>query len=136
MEDIRHIHRWDVLAVSCIDGRFDKRIVDWVSEKTLGAFDFRTEIGASRSIIYSVDDRERFFSVVDTAIRLHSVKEIWIFDHVDCGAYGGSEEHAGETAERAFHEKRLEEAAKLINVQYPDLVVKKIYVSWDNIEEL
>jgi hypothetical protein len=91
-EGLQGIHHWDVLAIGCIDGRFIKRTVDWVSVKTGGIFDFRTEVGSSKAIIDSLADRERLFELIKISKRLHAIKELWLFDHIDCGAYGGSEE--------------------------------------------
>lgn len=145
MEDLKNLHQWDILALSCIDGRFIKRTIDWVAQKTglrlrsgssSGVFDYRTEVGSSKAIIDSVEDRRRFFNVIDTSIKLHSVKEVWLIDHVDCGAYGGSKEHEDAEAEKEFHIGRLTEAAQIINQKYPDLIVKKIYVDWDEIERI
>lgn len=131
-----NLHHWDVLAISCIDGRFIKRTVDFIAEKTNGIFDFRTEVGASKGVIFSVEDRERFFSVIDTSIKLHDIKEVWVFDHQDCGAYGGSAEHANAEEEKKFHLQKLDEAARLINVHYSTLKVRKFYLDWETIEEL
>lgn len=136
MEDLKNLHHWDVLAVSCIDGRFIKRTIDWVAGKTNGVFDFRTEVGSSKAIIDSPEDRERLFVLIDTSLRLHSIREIWLIDHIDCGAYGGSKEHQDVEAEKQFHLEKLTEAARIVNEKYPDLIVKKIYVGWDEIEEM
>ena len=134
--ELKKLHHWDVLALSCIDGRFVKRVVDWVSEKAGKVYDYRTEVGCSKAIADSEIDRKRFFNVVEVAIRLHSIKEIWLIDHIDCGAYGGSKQHADFEAEQSFHVARLEEAAKIVSAKFPELKVKKIYASWDEIEEV
>jgi len=145
MEELKNLHHWDVLAVSCIDGRFVKRTIDWVSAKTSlrlrsgssnGVFDFRTEVGSSKAIIDSAEDRERLFALIDTSLRLHSIEEVWLIDHIDCGAYGGSKEHSDAEVEKEFHLEKLGEAAKIVNEKYPGLIVKKIYVDWDEIEEI
>ena len=136
MEDLKNLHHWDVLALSCIDGRFVKRTIDWLAEKTGGVFDFRTEVGCSKAIIDSVEDRERFLNVVETSVRLHSIKEIWLIDHIDCGAYGGSKEHRDAEAEKTFHIEQLTQATKIISDKYPDLIVRKIFVGWEEIEEI
>jgi len=134
MEDLKHLHHWDVLAVSCIDGRFTKRTIDWVSEKTGGVFDFRTEVGSSKAIIDSRADQERFFDVISTSLKLHSIKEVWLIDHIDCGAYGGSKEHADAEAEKQFHLEKLEKAAQIVSEKFPELTVKKVYVDWQKAE--
>lgn len=136
MTDLKHLHHWDVLAVSCIDGRFIKRTIDWVSEQTGGVFDFRTEVGSSKAIIDSLDDRNRLFDVIATSLKLHSIKEVWLIDHVDCGAYNGSKEHADAEAEKDFHRNKLEEAAKIVSEKFPELTVRKFYADWDEIRGL
>jgi len=141
--DIKTLHHWPVLALSCIDGRFIERTTDWLAEKTAlrqgsgsssGVFDYRTEVGSSKAIIDSPEDRERFFNLVETSKRLHDIQEVWLIDHVDCGAYGGSKEFAGAEEEKKFHIEKLTEAAKIIAEKFPELQVKKVYVGWENID--
>lgn len=135
-KDLKELHHWDVLALSCIDGRFIKKTTDWVSEKTGGVFDYRTEVGCSKALIDSDADRERFMDVVTTSIHLHNISEVWLIDHIDCGAYGGSKAFDSVEVEKEFHKQKLEHAAKIVNEGFPTLKVKKIFVGWDIIEEL
>lgn len=134
--DIEKIEHWDVLARACIDGRFIKMTVDWLTEKTGGVFDFRTGVGSSKAIIASEDDRESFFNVIKTSVKLHGIKEVWLIDHIDCGAYGGSERFNDEEAEKKFHFEKLQEATSIVQNNFPDLKVRKFYQNWDNVEEL
>lgn len=134
--DIEKIEHWDVLARSCIDGRFIKMTVDWLTEKTGGVFDFRTGVGSSKAIIASEDDRESFFNVIRTSVKLHGIKEVWLIDHIDCGAYGGSERFHDEEIEKKFHLGKLEEASAIVQKKFPDLKIRKFYQSWDGVEEL
>jgi len=131
---MNNLHSWDVLALSCIDGRFIKRTIDWISERADGTFDFRTEVGSSKVILDSEIDKERFFNIIETSLKLHSIKEVWLIDHIDCGAYGGSKEHKNKDAEKQFHIEQLNKAAAIVKEKFPKLVVKKIYVDWDKIE--
>ena len=135
-KDLKTLHHWKVLALSCIDGRFVKRTIDWVSSKTDGVFDFRTEFGLSKAIIDSLPDRERLFELISVSIRLHNIEEIWLIDHVDCGAYGGSKMFADNIAEAEFHNGQLEKAAKVIEEKFPELKVKKIFEEWEGFQEL
>ena len=130
---MEHLHSWDGLAVSCIDGMFIKRTLDWISNKTKGIFDFRTEVGASKAILDSEEDRERFFGVVETSLKLHNIKEVWLIDHIDCGAYEGSKKHSSEEEEEKFHVEKLKEAGEIIKAKYPQLSVKKVYVDWKTV---
>jgi len=135
--NIERIEHWDVLARACIDGRFIKLTVDWLTEKTGGVFDFRTGIGSSKAIIANEEDRESFFRVVELSVRLHGVKEVWMIDHIDCGAYGGSERfHDDLEKEMDFHMKKLEEACEIVQKEFPDLKIKKFFVSWHGVTEV
>jgi len=129
----KELHHWPVLALSCIDGRFIKRTIDWVSKETGGVFDFRTEVGSSKAINDSSEDREIFFKLIETSKKLHDISELWIIDHVDCGAYGGSKEFENKDVEKQFHIGKMHEASKIIKEKYPWLIVKNIYVDWDSV---
>ncbi|MEI6498852.1 MAG: carbonic anhydrase [bacterium] len=132
--DIVNYHHWDVLVMSCIDGRFIKRTVDWTTDQIGEVFDFRTGVGCSKAILQDKIDCKDFVNVVRTAISLHKIKEIWLVDHIDCGAYGGSERFCGDEArEKNFHIEKLGEAAEVVQSNFPELVVKKFYADWDNI---
>lgn len=127
-------HQWDVLAHSCIDGRFIKNTVDWICNQTDDVFDFRTGVGSSKAIIDSLYDRGDFFDVIRTSLKLHKIKEIWLFDHVDCGAYGGSKRFNNDPEqERLYHRKKLEEAANIILATFPELKIKTLYVDWGKV---
>lgn len=131
-------HKWDVLARSCIDGRFVKRTIDWICEALKDdIFDYRTGVGSSKAIIDSLHDRASFFDVIRTSTRLHKVKQIWIFDHIDCGAYGGSKKfNYDREKEKEFHIKKLNDAEAIINEEFPKLKVRKLYVDWDEVHEV
>lgn len=133
--DNKTLHHWEVLAISCIDGRFIKRIVEWVSGKTGGVFDYRTEVGCSKSIIESEDDRLRLFELIRVSIRLHSIKEIWLIDHIDCGAYGGSGDQS-EDIEEKLHSEKLSLAGELVRKAFPELKIRSFYANWNEVKEI
>ncbi len=60
-ENNKNIHHWYTLAHSCIDGRFIKRTVGWLSGQIGEVFDYRTGAGSSKAIIDSLYDRGLFF---------------------------------------------------------------------------
>lgn len=134
MSDLKNLHHWEVLAVSCIDGRFIKRITDWLADQTGGVFDYRTEVGATKAIIDCEPDLDRCCNVVETSCKLHSIKQLYLIDHIDCGAYGGSKNFANEDEEKKFHTERLKKAAEILTKKYPNLAVKKVFADWDEIK--
>ncbi len=129
-QDPRSAQHWDVLALTCIDGRFIGRAIDWLRQEA-GIFDLRTEPGASRAIVESVMDRYRFQNVLDTAVRLHRVRELWLIDHADCMACGGSAIHAGADAELEFHRAQMENARRVLQRLAPDITVRPAYIDWE-----
>ncbi|PIS07508.1 hypothetical protein COT78_03165 [Candidatus Berkelbacteria bacterium CG10_big_fil_rev_8_21_14_0_10_43_13] len=134
MTDLKNLHHWEVLAVACIDGRFIKRTIDWLSEQTGGVFDFRTEVGATKAIIDCESDRNSFCNVIETSLKLHSIKQLFLIDHIDCGAYGGSKEFENEDEEVQFHIKQLDKTAGIIAKKFPNIEIKKVFVGWNEIE--
>lgn len=132
--NLKDLHHWNVLALACIDGRFIERTIDWTVENAGPVFDFRTEVGSSKAIIDSEEDRERFFEVIATSKKLHDIKEVWLIDHIDCGAYGGSKEFESDLEERNFHIEKLDEAASIVKAQFPFLDIKKVYADWNKID--
>jgi len=133
MADLKKLHHWEVLAVSCIDGRFIKKTIDWLTEQTGGVFDFRTEVGATKAIIDCESDRDSFCNVIETSLKLHSIKQLFLIDHIDCGAYGGSKEFDSAEKEKKFHIEQLDKASEIIAKKYPQIEIKKVFVDWNEI---
>lgn len=136
MEDLKKMHHWEILAISCIDGRFIKRTIEWLTEQTGGVFDYRTEVGMTKAIIDCDSDRNACCGVIETSLRLHSIEGLYLIDHIDCGAYGGSKNFSSAEDERKFHIERLKKAAEILSKKYPHLAIKKIFVDWETIEEV
>ena len=134
MSDLKKLHHWDVLAIACIDGRFIKRTTEWLTEQTDGVFDLRTEVGASKAILDCGSDWDVCCSVIATSLKLHSVRELYLIDHIDCGAYGGSKKFESEADEKKFHLAQLDKAAKTIVEHYPNILVRKVYADWNEIK--
>jgi len=134
MTDLKELHHWEVLAVSCIDGRFIKRVTEWLAVETGGVFDYRTEVGATKAILDCESDRDACCNVIATSLKLHDVKKLFLIDHIDCGAYGGSKQFASEDEERKFHLEQLDKAAVIIAKKYPQIEIKKVFADWDEIK--
>src|SRR5215208_1191229 len=93
-----------LIVNACVDVRFVDALVDWLRAQGLrGQYDLRTHEGASLTVNHWLSS--------DAAIdRLHRVREIWIVDHENCGAYG----LAGEPNTRDNHVARLKAAQALV----------------------
>ncbi len=86
------------------------------------AYDLITIPGASLNV-------ENITQGVEASIKLHNPKEIYIFDHEDCGAYGSDN-----STER--HSHNLKQAKKLLEDKYPRVGIKTLTLGFDNINEV
>ncbi|MEI6914998.1 MAG: carbonic anhydrase [Armatimonadota bacterium] len=128
---LRAMRTWDVLAISCFDGRFIPRTVEWLRQEA-GVFDYRTEPGSSKAIIDSLPDLYRIVNVVETALRFHEITEVWLIDHADCMACGGSGIHQSAEAELDFHKRQLNQAKQALQRMCPGLEFKTAYIDWES----
>lgn len=88
--------------------------------------------GGSKSLI-DEPARSIVLQALDLAVSLHGVKRLVIVDHVDCGAWGGSERFDDADAERHFHAERLREAREIVAEAQPDLEIVLFYQDLDGI---
>lgn len=107
--------RTDILVVGCIDNRFGFAYEE-VAEQYAGnkKYDRVNTKGASKSID---EDGGVTLDNIQTGVRLHGVTEVLLFDHIQCGAYGGEEDPEE-------HHRKLKLARVLINHAIPNLTVK------------
>jgi len=71
-------------VATCMDLRFQKAIDKWLKENNLyGKHDRVAFAGAGGNL-------ELLMSQVKLSIKLHNTKEIYIFNHQNCGYYGSS----------------------------------------------
>lgn len=108
-------HTCDALVVSCIDFRFQKAIRKWLdtnlADKT---FDYVGFAGG-------VKNMDVIMQQLAISVRLHSIKEVVLMNHEECGAYGTES-----TPER--HAQDLKKAKLEIKKKYPKLKVKTYYL--------
>jgi hypothetical protein len=93
-----------LIVNACVDARFVDALVDWLRAQGLrGQYDLRTHEGAALTV-------NHWLASDATIDRLHHVREIWIVDHEDCGAY----RLGGEANTRDNHVARLKAAQALV----------------------
>jgi carbonic anhydrase len=111
-------HSCDAMVVCCIDFRFQKFIRAW-TDKNLAdkTFDLVGFAGGTKEL-------ETVMKQIDIAVRLHSIKEIVLIHHEECGAYG-----VESTPER--HAADLKKAKEAILSVYPSLQVDPYYLMLD-----
>lgn len=110
-------HSCQAIIVSCIDFRLQKYIEKWTGENISGGYDKLSIAGAVKDMTYVLKQLE-------ISIRLHHIKEVYLINHEDCGAYG---------AQGSFekHQNDLTEAKKAISAKFPDLKIFLLYLKLD-----
>lgn len=125
-------HCCEAAVITCIDFRFWKSLVNYFDEQGLLKYDLISLGGGAKNVI---DDatRELVFRQLDISTKLHQIKKVFLVNHLDCGAYGGS---------KAFESLELEEeklvadlhmAKNLISEKYPELEIETLMMDFDGV---
>ncbi len=88
--------------------------------------------GVAKNLARPSDPSERDFVLqqLRTSVTLHGIKEIYLINHEDCGAYG-LEQVPDSDRELTVHSKDLRAARTLIKENLPEIDVR-LYFMWLN----
>lgn len=118
------------IVLSCIDYRF------WpdglaLLEKKYGEFDLIELAGGSKNLASPSQeaDRTAVLESIKVSVDLHGAKKIILTNHVDCGAYGGSNNFNSIEEEIDFHKIELQKAADIVSESFPDLAIEKVLIN-------
>jgi len=114
-----------------MDFRIQYPIARWLQEKGLqGNYDYIALPGASRNFLQG----GKLF-LIETSIKLHQIKEVYIIHHEDCGAYGLGELPVAEQLKLQYQD--MQEAAQILKERHPHLEVHLAFLYLDgNMVEL
>ncbi len=128
-------HPCTSLILHCIDFRFGKEIKKYLEEKgLLGDIDMVSLAGAVKNIVEpkAASDAEFVLRQIEISKKLHRVKNVYLMNHTDCGAYGGRAAFTSSKEEREKHIADMKKAAEIINQKFSDL---KIHLLLAHLEE-
>jgi len=139
----------DALLLSCMDYRLTDEIADYMQNHLhmKKKYDYVILAGASLGVNNTKYPNwgKTFWEHLDTAIALHSIHEVIIIDHRNCGAYKlllgkdfpAEANDAQLKEETAVHKQQLDTLAKAIHEKYPNLEVATLLMSLDGgVEEI
>lgn len=128
-------HTCDAAVIACIDFRFWRKLIDTLENKGVGSYDLIGMAGGAKNLI-DEDTRTIVFRQLDICTQKHGIKAVYLVNHIDCGAYGGSQ--AFETPEKEEEKLTADllEAKKLIAERYPDLEIKTILMDFDSVRDI
>ena len=109
--------------VYCIDFRLHDSLANFLAEQKLdgdGADVIRVG-GAIKSLAQPKETRDREFLLeqLNVAYELHGVRQFYLINHEDCGAYG-LEDVIDSPEELATHREDLRIAKALVQDRFPD----------------
>ena len=109
--------------VYCIDFRFHDSLANFFTEQKLDAdgADVIRVGGAIKSLAQPKETRDQEFLLeqLNVAYELHGVRQFYLINHEDCGAYG-LEDVIDSPEELAIHREDLRIAKALVQDRFPD----------------
>lgn len=125
-------HTCQALVLACIDFRFHDKLNQWLNDKGLKDNADQVKIaGGVLSIIKPTEMRDRDFLLhqLGISVSLHEIKQVYLINHEDCGAYGGKKSFASDAEELEKHIIDMRDAKKIILEKFPQLEVKLIFAT-------
>jgi len=119
--DMTNQHTCRALAIHCIDFRFQKFLQDYLEGRFPHSYDRVAVAGGVKNLP---------LEQCEVSIRLHSPKTIALFQHEDCGAYGGSGQFTDSQAEQELQKQELQKAEQALKDKFPGIAVEKFFVSF------
>ncbi len=132
-------HRCRACLVYCMDFRLHESLANFFAEQKLdgdGADIIRVG-GAIKSLSRPKEARDREFLLeqLNVAYALHGVRQFYLINHEDCGAYG-LEDVIDSPEELATHREDLRVAKALIQNRFPDTEILTYFMKLSGTAEV
>lgn len=132
-------HRCRACLVYCMDFRLHESLANFFAEQKLdgdGADVIRLG-GAIKSLAQPKETRDREFLLeqLNVAYELHGVRQFYLINHEDCGAYG-LEDVVDSPEELATHREDLRVAKALIQDRFPDTEILTYFMKLSGTAEV
>ena len=103
------------LIISCMDFRIQDFVRTWAEENLKGEkYDYIGFSGSTKNL-------EIIISQINLSVQLHSIRNVILIHHQDCGAYGGKDTYP-------IHETDLHRAKEQILKLHPELLIEAYYL--------
>lgn len=114
-------------VVWCFDRRTFKELVKF--DEINSVIDPLTHGGGAKNLASPAKEfyREYLLDQIETSVTLHHSKKVVLMNHIDCGAYGGSEKFANRNEEVKFHINELKKAESAVRERI-NLPVEKVFL--------
>lgn len=119
-------HHCKACLVYCMDFRLHDSLANFLAEQELvgAGADIIRVAGAIKSLAQPRESRDRdlLLEMLNVAYDLHGVRQFYLINHEDCGAYG-LEDVPDSEEELATHRDDLIAARALVKSHFPDVEV-------------
>lgn len=113
-------------VIQCLDYRFRSGTRLCVQE-AMGVSNFNI-IGIPGAVKSFLEQSRAAWKGIEVAYNLHSCRKFILFQHQDCGAYGGSGKFNNSTEEEDYQRGQLLEAKEEILKKYPGAEIQMVYI--------
>jgi hypothetical protein len=128
----------DAAVLCCFDQRIRLATYKFLKDREIVRPDMIVVAGGAKTLASPRNDFERDFILEQArmSIRLHQTKQMFLMSHSDCATYGGLAAFDGDQRREAdHHQAELRRAADLVRTNFPELVVKCFFVTFEGVHE-
>lgn len=122
--------RMEDLVITCMDFRYLEIINQILKDRhdiDMLKVDYLSIAGASKGVVGG-----ELMPSIEIGHKKHGVKNIWMFDHIDCGGFGGQAAYDNdERKEAEAHFESQDRAQDAIHKIMPELVVVSYVIGLD-----
>ena len=116
-------------VLTCIDPRYTFDVAFYLHHKKELHQDYDLFTLAGASVGASKKEwTKSFFDNLELGIKLHGIKEVWCFDHLDCGMYKATF-NLKEDLDPKIHIQCMDKLKTLIKKKHPELKFRKFMVN-------
>jgi len=129
----RDKHRCQAIVIACMDFRFQSSLAEALTKIGLESYDLVLLPGGGKALIDEVG-RDLVLGAIDISQSKHHCNTVVVVNHVDCGAYGGSETLGTPEEEENFQTGQIKEALEAIKSrpEFSSLDRIGIYLDWQS----
>ena len=125
------------MVLSCIDPRFQSIIYDYLKKKNLkGKYSLFTIAGSAIGVTSPKFKKwhKTFWENLDTSIKIHKIKKLFVINHRDCGAAKiiNKKKEFNNFIETKLHKLSFQRLKKRFKKKYPSLKIEMILLSLNN----
>ena len=116
-------------VLTCIDPRYTFDVAFYLQHKKELHQDYDLFTLAGASVGASKKEwTKSFFDNLELGIKLHGIKEVWCFDHLDCGMYKATF-NLKEDLDPKIHIQCMDKLKELIKKKHPELKFREFIVN-------